>query len=361
MKQLLLDSAITSIAALVFALILIPLLAKISRPLGLIDKPGHRKIHAKPVPLVGGLSIVLSTGMASLLTQSGLALFTTHGVLVSACLVLFAIGVWDDRNNLKPIYRLAVQAVCAWAMAASGIRLTSLYGMFGFEGLNIYWQYGLTIVIITGVTNAFNLMDGIDGLAGGLALINITILSILSILLGQTALFVLLLGIGGALIGFLNYNVSKTKVFMGDGGSLTLGFLMASVGILLIESTRVVHTVNINYVVLLVSTILIIPVFDSLRVYVSRVQRGNSPFKADKTHLHHLFLIFGVKHKWAALYILGLEVIILVLGFLLGQFTTVSMSIIVVVALFLFVCQLLLLNKGVDKWKRLISEMESTY
>lgn len=131
MKQLLLDSAITSAAALVFALILIPLLAKISRPLGLVDKPGHRKIHAKPVPLVGGLSIVLSTALAMLLSKTGLQLFATHGILISACLVLFVIGVWDDRNNLKPIYRLAVQGLCAWAVAASGIRLTSLYGMFG--------------------------------------------------------------------------------------------------------------------------------------------------------------------------------------------------------------------------------------
>jgi UDP-GlcNAc:undecaprenyl-phosphate GlcNAc-1-phosphate transferase len=254
-----------------------------------------------------------------------------------------------------------VQGLCAWAVAASGIRLTSLYGMFGFEDLNIYWQYGLTIVIITGVTNAFNLMDGIDGLAGGLALINIIILSVLSILLGQTTLFVMLIAIAGALLGFLKNNINPAKIFMGDGGSLTLGFLMASVGILLIESTRIVHAVNINYVVLLVSTILIIPVFDSLRVYVSRVQRGNSPFKADKTHLHHLFLIFGLKHKWAALYILGLELIILFVGFLLGQFTTVSMSIVAVVLLFLFVCQLLLLNKGVNKWQKVISEMESTY
>lgn len=361
MKQLLLNSTITGIAALVFSLLLIPVLAKLSRKVGLVDKPGHRKIHANPVPLVGGLAIVISTAIALLFSKSGIQLLASQGVLISACLVLFIIGVWDDRNNLKPIYRLFIQCLCSLAVAASGIRLTSLYGMFGIEDLNIYMQYVLTVVIITGVTNAFNLMDGIDGLAGSLALINVIILAALSFILQQHTVFILLIAIAGALIGFLKNNINPAKIFMGDGGSLTLGFLMASVGILLIESTRTVHTININLVVVLVSTILTIPVFDSLRVYISRIQRGKSPFSADKTHLHHLFLIFGFKHKRAALYIIALEIVILVIAMLLGQFATVSMSIISVVGIFLIVCQLLLLNKGVDKWRKVIKEMESTY
>lgn len=360
MSQIIIEAAIVGMCALVIAMMLIPLIVKYSHKLGLMDKPNHRKVHAKPIPVIGGISIVISTGLSLLLSKTALQLLVQFPVLLSGSVLLFIIGVWDDRKNVRPIYRLALQLLCASAIAASGIRLTSMYGLFGMDELTIFWQYAITILIITGVTNAFNLMDGIDGLAGGIAFINLLILATLSWMLNQYEVFILLIAISGALIAFLKNNIHPARIFMGDGGSLMLGFLMSSIGILLIESGKSSSAINISYIVLIVSTILVIPVFDSLRVYAGRIKRGESPFKADKTHLHHLFLILGLNHKRAAFFIYGLEIVILSLGFVLHQFVTISLSIVVIVALFLFVCQLLLLNSGVEKWTKIIRKMENS-
>ncbi len=360
MSQIIIEAAIVGMCALVIAMMLIPLIVKYSDKLGLMDKPNHRKVHAKPIPVIGGISIVISVGLSLLLSKTALQLLVKFPVLLSGSVLLFIIGVWDDRKNVRPIYRLALQLLCASAIAASGIRLTSMYGLFGMDELTIFWQYAITILIITGVTNAFNLMDGIDGLAGGIAFINLLILATLSWMLDQYEVFILLIAISGALIAFLKNNIHPARIFMGDGGSLMLGFLMSSIGILLIESGKSSSVIDISYVVLIVSTILVIPVFDSLRVYAGRIKRGESPFKADKTHLHHLFLILGLNHKRAAFFIYGLEIVILSLGFVLHQFVTISLSIVVIVALFLFVCQLLLLNSGVEKWTKIIRKMENS-
>ena len=360
MSQIIIEAEIVGMCALVIAMMLIPLIVKYSEKLGLMDKPNHRKVHAKPIPVIGGISIVISSGLSLLLSKTALQLLVQFPVLLSGSVLLFIIGVWDDRKNVRPIYRLALQLLCASAIAASGIRLTSMYGLFGMDELTIFWQYAITILIITGVTNAFNLMDGIDGLAGGIAFINLLILAALSWMLNQYEVFILLVAISGALVAFLKNNIHPARIFMGDGGSLMLGFLMSSIGILLIESGKSSTVIDISYVVLIVSTILVIPVFDSLRVYAGRIKRGESPFKADKTHLHHLFLILGLNHKRAAFFIYGLEIVILTLGFVLHQFVTISLSIVVIVALFLFVCQLLLLNSGVEKWTKIIRKMENS-
>jgi UDP-GlcNAc:undecaprenyl-phosphate/decaprenyl-phosphate GlcNAc-1-phosphate transferase len=359
MKQILLEAGITAAASLVLALMIIPLIIKFSPMLGLVDKPNHRKVHIKPIPVAGGISIVIATSLALILSKSSLQIISQYPVLLSGGLLLFIVGVWDDRNNLPPSYRLLVQVICAAAVAASGIRLTSLYGMFGMNEINIYWQYILTVMIIVGVTNAFNLMDGIDGLAGGLAFINLLILAGLAFVLKQYAIFLLLIVISAAIIAFLKNNISPARIFMGDGGSLLLGFLMSSIGILLIETTKTVNTINVNYVVLTVSAILVVPVFDSLRVYVWRMQRGESPFKADKTHLHHLFLIFGLNHKKAAFFIYALEIVILATGLLLQKYAGISLGILILIVVFISVTQLLQLNYGVDKWTKVIRKMEN--
>lgn len=360
MKHVLIEAGIVAAVAMVLSLMIIPVISKLSGRLGLVDKPNHRKVHLKPVPVIGGVSIVISSMIALLLSKTAFSLLTTYPVIVSGSFILFLIGVWDDRKNVSPFFRLILQLCCAAALAVNGVRLTSLYGLFGITELNIYWQYILTVFIIAGVTNAFNLMDGIDGLAGGLAFINLGILAYLSFVLQLYPVFILLVALAGALIGFLRNNIHPARIFMGDGGSLMLGFLMSSTGILLIERANQTHGISISTVVVLVMAILVIPVFDSLRVYTLRIKRGDSPFKADKTHLHHLFLILGLNHRKAAFFIYGLEVLLMVLGILMHQMATISLCIIMMVAMFLFVCQLLQINSGVDKWLKVIRKMEES-
>lgn len=344
--------------AAILSLIFIPLLIKFSARFALMDKPGSRKLHAKPVPVVGGIAIAVCTGISFLFSSSSSVLIKEYPVLIVTCLMMLFTGVWDDRKNLSPFYRLGIQLFCAFAIAASGIRLTSFYGLFGIDEIDIIWQYILTILIITGVTNAFNLMDGIDGLAGGLAFINVFILTVISLMVKQYSVFMLLAAMQGAITGFLKYNRHPAKIFMGDGGSMMLGFLMPSVSILLIESAGNDNYSNMGYIISVTCIILLIPVLDSLRVYAGRIQRGDSPFSADKTHLHHLFLAFGFNHARAALIIHCMEIGLIITGLALHSFATVSICLAAVTGIFIFVCQILHLNSGVDKWTKIIHQME---
>lgn len=358
MKQVIFDAITAGITSLVLGLLIIPVLIRYSGRLGLTDKPNHRKVHSTPVPVVGGLSMAVSCILAMLPSRVSVQLLEQYPLLLAGSIILFVTGTLDDRINIKPLYRLMVQFLCAYAIAASGIRISSLYGLFGVYEIGTAAQYLLTVFIITGVTNAFNLVDGIDGLAGGLALINLAVLAALSLLLQQYTMFVLLVAIAASVMAFLKSNIHPARIFMGDGGSLMLGFIMSSAGILLIETSNTIHAIDSSTVMLIVSVILVVPVFDSLRVYAGRIRRGISPFRADKTHLHHHFLVLGLNHRKAAYSIYGIEFALLLLGTFLHRFATISLCMLVVVVFFLFICHLLTVNTGVEKWTRTIRKME---
>lgn len=359
MNQILLEAGISAFVSLVLSFIIIPLLIKLSPVLGLIDKPNIRKVHQKPIPVAGGIAIVIATSLSLLLSKTALRALSTYPMLLTGSLLLFTVGVWDDKKNLPPSYKLFLQVCCALAVAASGVRLTSMYGIFGIDKLDMYMQYVTTTFIIVGVTNAFNLMDGIDGLAGGLAFINLLILASLSFILKEYSVFILLIVLSMAIIAFLKNNISPAKIFMGDGGSLLLGFLMSSIGILLIERAKATNIIETSYVVLIVSAILIIPAFDSLRVYTWRIRRGESPFKADKTHLHHLILLFGLNHKKTSFSIYIMEILIIAIGILLHMCVDFSVGILLLLILFFTATQLLQLNHGVHSWLSEIKKMEA--
>lgn len=359
MQPILTPSIISTAMAFLLAYLLIPQVIRLSIRWGWVDEPGGRKVHQEPIPATGGIAIVLATAMALLLNNAVFSLMANFPVLISGSLLLFATGVWDDQKNLKASFKLIIQLLCAAAAAANGIRLSSFYGLLGIYEIEPIWQYLISIIIITGVTNAFNLMDGIDGLAGGLAFINLTILSVLSFMLKQYPLFALLITMSGAILAFLRFNLHPAKIFMGDGGSLLLGFLIPCAGILLIETGHVDAPIEIHYTVLLVSAILVVPVFDSLRVYTWRLQRGNSPFKPDRTHLHHLVLQLGMNHKKAAIIIYCFELCILTMGCLLLDWAGVSGAFMVMALIFIAITRLLHLNHGVQKWSKVLKKMEN--
>jgi UDP-GlcNAc:undecaprenyl-phosphate/decaprenyl-phosphate GlcNAc-1-phosphate transferase len=358
MKSILLECGIVTAVTLLLTLIIIPILSRHSVTLGLTDKPNHRKLHANPIPVIGGIAIVISTTLALFLSPMALQLFP---VIPGGCLLLFVVGVWDDRENIPASYRLLLQLLCAAAVAGSGVRLSSLYGLLGIVDLPVLWQYIITIILITGVTNAFNLIDGIDGLAGGLALINLLVLSLLSFILQQYALFILFTALTAAIIAFLKSNLHPAKIFMGDGGSLMLGFLMATAGILLIETSNNIKTVRTDYVIVLCTGMLLIPVFDSLRVYLGRIKRGSSPFAADKTHLHHLLIHTGLNHRQAARFIHCFQLLIILSGLIFCRLTDFFSSFIIILLLLPALYSILRIHTGVVEWTKKIRKMEESY
>jgi UDP-GlcNAc:undecaprenyl-phosphate GlcNAc-1-phosphate transferase len=359
MDTKIMEAGYITMLSLLVSMVITPVLMRVANRIGWVDKPNSRKVHSKPVPVIGGAVIFVSMMLTLFMTQLLIPMVKEYGIMMGGIMVIFLTGVWDDRMDISPRIRLLIQFACAYGVTASGIRVTSLHGLFGIEDIPLFWQYILTVMVIAGVTNAFNLMDGIDGLAGGLALINMLILALLAYLSGKAELMILLMAASGSLVIFLFNNFHPARMFMGDGGSLMFGFIMSCAGIVLIEGSGGTTRVSKDIVLLLVSVILVVPVFDSLRVYAGRIMRGGSPFRADKTHLHHLFLLLGLNHGRAAIFIYGMELTFIVAGFLLKQVFPFSLALIFIVSVFLLFCQLLEINRNVDKWLQQIRKIEN--
>lgn len=301
-------------AALTVAALTIPFIRSRAYQFGLVDKPNHRKLHHTPVPLVGGISV-----FATIVVVLALCGVSLHGAAENVSVMLAAVamlvaGAWDDKSGIRPIYRLLIQAACAYTVASAGIRITSLYGILGIGDIPLAMQYIITVVVITGVVNAFNLMDGIDGLLGSLVLITAAVFAAMAWYLHATEVMLLMFAVAGAVTGFLRYNFSGTgsKVFMGDAGALSLGFILVVSAIRLLNLAEGQTIAVQTKTMLLISSVFFVPVLDSLRVYAARLMRGTSPFKADKTHLHHLFLSLGFSHKIVSV-IITMAIIFIVL------------------------------------------------
>jgi UDP-N-acetylmuramyl pentapeptide phosphotransferase/UDP-N-acetylglucosamine-1-phosphate transferase len=183
------------------------------------------------------------------------------------------------------------------------------------------FQYAFSVFLIVGLTNAFNLIDGIDGLAGGLSFMNALVLGILLLFVRHDLAFSLIaMGFAGALLGFLKHNFNPAKIFMGDTGSLIIGFLLAVLGIVVIQGTKettLLQPKEITGLTIIVVGILLLPVYDTLRVFAERILKKSSPFKPDKNHVHHLLIETGSNHKKAAIILYFANAIIIITAFLI--------------------------------------------
>lgn len=349
---------ITPLISFFLMLIFISPLRQFATKINLVDNPNARKVHKTPIPLVGGLGIALSAGLVLLLMPDFSIVSTGQRSILIGALILLFIGCIDDRLDVRAIYKLMVQLLLAFIVFDAGIRIESLYGIFGIEELPIFAQYVLTVGVITGVVNAFNLMDGIDGLAAGLAILGVSAFSVLAVLQNNSFLVFLYLALTGALIGFLRFNLSKgKKIFMGDAGSLALGFVMVVSGIQLIQSAQVQG--HLGLALAIVIGILALPVIDSLRVYRSRIKRGYSPFRPDKTHIHHLILSFGVRHQRASFLIILFAVGILAWSIFFGNYFSLTISLISTLFIFTSIVSLLGVNHEMSLWRQKLREIEN--
>src|ERR1700722_6900617 len=206
--------------SLVFSLLSIPFLIALSMKYNLVDKPNIRKVHQNAIPRLGGIAIFFSAFTGIVISRIGLDAIRFWPVLFSSLTLVFLLGVWDDLTALNAKLKFIIQICLAISMASTGIRLSSLYGIVGIHELNGAWQYIVTILLIVGATNAFNLIDGVDGLAAGLGLIGMLVLGTLAWRLRLYPLVIVLAACVGALLGFLNNNTSPAKIFMGHGVSL---------------------------------------------------------------------------------------------------------------------------------------------
>ena len=290
---------LTYVMAFVLTLICIPPVIFMVKRFKLFDRPNARKEHTVPTPTFGGISIFAGM-MVSLLFWFN---FNSHPSTITfflSMILLFGVGVMDDLKDLAARYKLVIEVGVASLLAVSGIRITNFGGLLGITELHIVAQYIVTVVTIVGITNAFNLIDGIDGLAGGLGFMSLVALGIFLTISKDLNYAMIAFALAGALLGFLYFNLNPARIFMGDTGSLVLGFVIAVLCVQLMKVNALYAAPIVPNIYVFTLGIVMIPVFDTLRVFGTRIWKGRSPFSADKTHIHHLITNKGFTHTFAA-------------------------------------------------------------
>ncbi len=344
--------------ALAAALMLFPLLIKLSPVIGLVDKPNHRKLHKQAVAAVGGLVIILSIAVAACFSVPLQQLIIINITFSITILTLTFTGMLDDRFNLPVKLRLLIQLGCAFAIAFDGTRITSLHGFLGIHQLPEMAQYFLTVIVIAGVTNAFNLIDGIDGLAGSMALVDAGVLMLICFSLRDTGWLYFLIPLCVALMVFLKYNWRPARIFMGDSGSLAMGFIISATGIHFISEAGDNHSVIAAEVLVLVTGYCMIPVLDAMRVFYARIKKGHSPFHADRTHLHHLLTNHHLVHSTATSKLMKLHISILIWSAVGVLYLNVCWIVIGQAAGVLLYVYFLKMMAQFQRWYRVIKRME---
>jgi UDP-GlcNAc:undecaprenyl-phosphate GlcNAc-1-phosphate transferase len=292
------------ICAALVAAFLTPLATKLGRIIRAVDHPGEaRKIHTRPIPRIGGVAVVI----AFFAPLVGLAIYTNRisglvyedlrlmGALVAGTAGIVGLGIYDDIRGADAKLKLVVQTAVAVVMWLAGFRIELFSNPFG-EAITINWlSLPLTVFWIVGVINALNLIDGLDGLATGVALMAVVVLFGVSYIENVVLLCTLLAALAGSLAGFLIFNFNPAKIFLGDSGSMFLGFVLASISVWTQRKGATAAAVLIPVMALG------LPLLDTALSVVRRVARGSSPFKADREHLHHKLLALGLSHKGAVL------------------------------------------------------------
>jgi UDP-GlcNAc:undecaprenyl-phosphate GlcNAc-1-phosphate transferase len=283
--------------ALFASLIMVPFLRRWALDSGPLDAPDERKIHETPMPRLGGIAIFISFLFSTIIFVP--INDTVRGLLAGA-LIIFATGVVDDLVGITSKRKFAGQiAACLTLVVIGRLYLTNLGDLFGFGPVILPDWLGIpfTVFALVGVINAINLIDGLDGLAGGVSCIALAAFFVLGIFEGDKITMLLSAALAGALLGFLKYNFYPARIFMGDTGSLVVGYLL---GFLAIYTTQRANSAISPAVPVL---ILGLPLLDTVWVMTKRVRYGLSPFAADRTHVHHKFLSLGFEHRFTVIVI----------------------------------------------------------
>ncbi|MBR1760026.1 MAG: undecaprenyl/decaprenyl-phosphate alpha-N-acetylglucosaminyl 1-phosphate transferase [Schwartzia sp.] len=286
--------------AAVAAVVLTPFVIRLAFRTGALDAPDARKVHKKPIPRIGGLAIygAFMISMLLLLETSEIPEEMAQGVIglfVGGSLIV-ALGLWDDYVSLPPKVKLFGQIVCAWAAVAFGVRIDFITSFSGeIMYLYDYVTIPLTIFWMVGVTNTVNLIDGLDGLAAGVAAIASLTICLVALRMDILVVAVLTAALGGAAFGFLFYNFNPAKIFMGDTGSMFLGFMLSGISIVGVMKSAAM-------VALVVPVLALgLPIMDTTFAIVRRWMAGAPIMKPDKGHLHHRLLNLGFSQRQAVL------------------------------------------------------------
>lgn len=303
-QQLDQDAWMRALFTFLVVALLIPASLPLARRWGLVDQPGGRKQHECAVPVTGGAVILLGMLASYFLFETSWTL--RNAIFIGGAVMLVLVGQIDDKYDLRWTWRIAAQALAAAGMALlAGVSAHNLQDVFGFAGANIgLLSLPFTVFVVVGIINALNMADGVDGLAGSLALVSLFLFTCFALYAGDDYLAERLLALGGAVLGFLLWNkrapwLKRARVFLGNGGSMLLGFILAWAALRLTQNPA--HPVS----PVLGPWTLALPLIDCVVLMLRRWRQGVSPFKADRNHMHHLLLDAGFTPGWVTVVMAG--------------------------------------------------------
>lgn len=317
--------------AVSLGMVIIPRILMISHKKRLYDVPDARKVHTMPVPRLGGLSFFPVILMSMFLVigfrlyfwdmdTSSLSfnMLYEYLFLFVGMTLLYLVGVCDDLVGVGYRYKFAVQIAAALLLVLSGNWFDSFGGLFGIYSVPVWVGVPFTVFIVVYITNAINLIDGIDGLASGLCCIALSVLSVIFFLRGQYVYALLAVCTLGILMPFWCYNVFGNanrghKLFMGDAGSLTLGYVISFLIIHMSVTNEVSPTLSNPYMVIAFSTLLV-PLLDVIRVVLHRLREHKNPFLPDKNHFHHKLLRTGMRVRVVMVCIIAISAFFILLN-----------------------------------------------
>jgi len=291
------------VTSFLIAFVILPIIIKYSLAKNLGDAPGRRKVHKKVTPSLGGIAIFLGFVASSFIWLDFDQWQQVRYVLASLSLV-FLLGVRDDLVPLRAMHKLYGQIVAVAILLFSSVQLSSFYGLFGVNEIPVAVAYFLTGFTIIVITNAFNLIDGLDGLASSIGVISLVTFGVWYFLVDETVFALFCFAMSGGILAFLVFNWDPSEIFMGDTGAMVIGMLLA---------ICVIHFMNVNDALpeshfakfgATISTgvcFIIIPLFDTLRIVILRISKGQSPLTPDKSHIHHAIMRLGMTHAQTAI------------------------------------------------------------
>ncbi len=324
---------ISFIISFAIAFAFIPTIVRVSKRKQLLDKPDTRSSHNKLMPNLGGLAIFAGFIItASLLVNT--AQIAYYQYIIAAIIVIFFVGLKDDILIIAPLTKFTGQIIAALIIVVfANIRISDFHGFFDIHEISYATSIVFSLFVILVVVNGFNFIDGVDGLSASITIITASTFGIWFLIINELQLSIIAFSLVGSVVAFFIFNVFGTtnKIFMGDTGSLIIGLIMSILAIefneLNLDKTQEDYLYTAPTIAF---CILIIPIFDLLRIMFVRLIQGRSIFKADKNHLHHQLLRLGCNHAQITLIISTLNVFFIVFAFYTAQFLSIQRQLLLV-------------------------------
>ena len=313
-----------ALTAYLVSFFILPILIATLRKMNIGDLPGGRKIHKKFIPSMGGIGFVLAA-FAAIAIWSWQFPLPDIRYLMAAISLMFLVGLRDDMVELKATHKLVGElAAVLMVVVLSDIRIKDLHGFLGVGELNLFLSYGFSAFVLLVLTNSFNLIDGLDGLAGTSGSLILAVLGFWFYTQGLESYALIAFTFLGGVLAFLFFNWYPAKIFMGDTGSLTLGFVLGALIIAFMETNAALPdgaAWKFEPVFSAGIVLMIFPLYDMARVFARRIRRGKGPMTPDKSHVHHFMMRMGLNHSQVTLILLAVQVSFIALVISLQSFS----------------------------------------